>query len=194
MLRTLFFMAVSSFLLAVFFLSGIKLFFTPFILELIGINPIAVEYINGIISLEEFKRSSIQGFQFTAPEVLHFQDVKVLFDTYINPLFTIGILLTLFMFFLTPETLKDLSYYAFTISLLIVFSITLALTMGEWKPLTAYLHNLVFPDGNWRFSKQSLTIQLYPRTLMQGGLIGSFFFASITLFGLHLHLKRKLLQ
>jgi hypothetical protein len=43
--------------------------------------------------------------------------------------------------------------------------------IGGWKPLSNALHGLVFADGSWRFPDGSLILRLYPRALIQEGLM-----------------------
>lgn len=43
--------------------------------------------------------------------------------------------------------------------------------LGGWKPLSNALHGLAFEDGSWRFPDGSLILRLYPRALIQEGLM-----------------------
>lgn len=194
MLRLPFLLTVSSFLLAVFFVSVFKVAASPFILELMGKDPILIHYLNGQTGIEELKHFTQERLRFSADEVQYFTVIKNLFNEYINPLFVIGFALILFMFFLTPEILKDLSYYAFSISICTTFIVTASIFSEDFYILLTTLQQYIPNELMIQLKPNSLTYTLYAPNFLLTLVICCFFFASCILFGLHLGLKRKLME
>ena len=178
----------SILLLAMFLLTGLKLLMTPRTMEALGITPAAIHYINDELTRAEFAQTNNGHIKFTQAEVKHFDDVKNLMN-YVEPTLIGFIFLFMLALWRFPQHISTAALWAVYLAGALTLTILCIKAFGGWKPLTTFLHNIAFPNGNWKFSSASLTIQLYPRWLMQFGLSFCFFFALACLFGLHFWLK-----
>lgn len=175
----------------IFILLGTRLFMSTPVFSFLNINPVALDFFNDTISLKTFTETPIEKFLFSPSEINHFIDVKKIV-IFINHVLLGTLPLIVLAYFKTPCMLRKCAFYSIIISFSLCTIFIALFVLGYWKPFTACLHTLVFPDGNWKFSTQSLTISLYPRWLMQFGTAFSFSFAFISSLGVHfLTIKKK---
>lgn len=95
----------------------------------------------------------------TTDELNHITDVKNL----VQKLPFITLPLIIFLFFLFKKLALNISQV--TKYALIILIIILPLIFLFFIPFFNSFHQILFPEGNWSFSQESVLIQLYPENL-----------------------------
>ncbi len=133
----------------------------------------AVKLTSGIISLlrygnniEKFELKSQFSF-FTADEISHLYDVRVLIQKFLI-IFYISIILFLVLVFLIIQrnllpNLKNIAFIFIFSSCIVIFLILLLYFFSSnFIFIFDRFHHLFFPQGNWAFPEGSLLITLLP--------------------------------
>ncbi|MDE0724477.1 MAG: DUF1461 domain-containing protein [Alphaproteobacteria bacterium] len=161
--------------LCLFLTLAIFVFLLPmsaFYFNLLGINPAVLPVLQGLADAETLKHVFVDSKGFREEEVAHFADVRSLIEKGQFLLLILTVMLSAIMLH-KPQHIKDsLKHPLAYASGLFSLTALVWLILG-WKKLTAILHTMAFPAGNWRFPTGTLTIDLYGRSLMQGGFIAT---------------------
>lgn len=159
---------------------GTRLCFTEIYFQLKGLHPFALEFIQGHITVDDLSDYYINGMHFLGAEAMHFADVKKLVHT-LNLCLLIMVPLSMALLFLQKKHAYFSALYALYSGAGFIVFFALAFFSGQWKWLTKIFHEALFPQGNWKLPKDSLTIQLYPREVMQISAIFTILFACSTI-------------
>ncbi len=166
---------------------------SAFYFNLLGLNPAVLPVLQGLSEAETLHHVFVNSRGFESHEIEHFADVRALIVKGQLLLLCTSIALVGIVLY-KPEHLRhSLKHPLLYTGGLVSFVGLIWMVMG-WKKLTAILHTLAFPAGNWRFSSGSLTIELYGRSLMQTGVlttIGLLLLISVGLFFLQKKLSKQ---
>ena len=166
---------------------------SSFYFNLLDLNPAVLPVLQGLSEADILYDIFVNSRGFEEQEIEHFADVRALIVKG-QMLLLITSLALCAMAVYKPHHIKEsLKHPLFYTGGLISLIGLIWLVLG-WKKLTAILHTLAFPAGNWRFSSGSLTIELYGRSLMQAGvltIVGLLLLTSIGLFFLQKKLSKQ---
>lgn len=174
----------SFWLLPLGFALGIALCFSPIFFFMLNIDPIALNYIYGIITEADLKEALLLNkWHFAPEEIAHLQDVKRV----VSALLSTGAIMGFFALIWYKLRKPNLYYTAIHLNGLIAALVLVhgIVAVVNFKFLSDMWHGFLFPAGSWSFPKHSYVMtHLYPFSVMKIG--ATVILASAALFAISL--------
>lgn len=155
-------------LLAATLAAAIALLYTSTAFSLLGIDPLALNVVNGSLDRAALQSTVIKGLSFNELEIAHFLDVKALF---VGVRLSLAVLLLAFVIvaWRWHHLIRAGAAWAFGI-----FVVATASTVGSYFALghirtSDLLHALFFEPGSYVFPKGTLMAALYTNDHMTAG-------------------------
>jgi len=123
---------------------------------------IALDYYYNYIASESMELPRIEGM--TDQELSHLRDVKMVWR---NSLAVLAALIGLATAVVATAYKRDQLVWALRVGGALTIIWTIALSVMPFDTFWTWSHDLLFPQGNWRFSYESRIIQNFPPTFFE---------------------------
>ena len=159
---------------------SVLLLFTTAVFDALGFHPVALKYFNGYLTGEEIRLFSVAGQRFTEAEISHLDDVRLVLAT-VSRVFLAAFVVCAVALYVSIRTVAAAARAALGLVAVVAILVVVAYFTFGFDAVGSAFHEIVFPQGNWRFSFQSLIIRLYGTSVM---IEGSVFVIALSVGGL----------
>ena len=149
---------------------AVLLLFTTPAFDALGFHPVALDYFNGSLSGGEIRLFSVAGQRFTEAEISHLDDVGHVLAM-VSRVFLAAFVLCAVALYLSTRAVAAAARAALGLVAAIAVLVVMAYFTFGFDAVGSAFHEIVFPQGNWRFSFQSLIIRLYGTAVMVDGAV-----------------------